>query len=269
MKNLEVFLFVFVLLFKGCLCANKNMDGKRESRHVFLGQYEEVLSGIYIGEAWVSEHHLSFEQIARLIEVVPEEDEVIFEVPPYEGLAWIDAMAYCAMIQSNSVAKGCLKPGEIVRLPTVREVATLLQQQSSCLTPFSEASKNMRPSTVAPEDVYEWTCDPSEDGALAFACVSRGLSEDDHEMKIQMIDAFHAYLGLFMRLVIAPEDEQAARIRVIASKAEAMIWNMERKQYRFTRPIDYYRKVDKEHLPRNRGRERTRVQVSWKGFLCP
>lgn len=234
------YIFLCALVLYGCTFETKQMCDKRTTRSIFLGEHEESLSGVYIGDAFVSEHRLSFQQILQLKEPVTCESGEIVAVPPYEGLTWLDAMVYCTMIQSNSVARGTLKPGEIVRLPSVQEITTLAQSQSTCLWFFNGISNSVPPSSIEADAVYEWTSDINGLVPLDFVCVRHDPS-GRHQERIQSIDALHAYPNLIMRLVIAPEDERAVKNRDIAMVAERMIWNLARKQHYHMLP---YRNLD-------------------------
>lgn len=235
--------FLCVLLLKGCIYAPESTGSERASRRISLGKHEESLPGEYVGDAFVSENRLSFQQILLLAGTVTCENGEIVDVPPYEGLTWLDAMGYCMMIQSNSVARGNLKPGEIVRLPSVQEITTLTQRQSTCLWFFNGISNSVSPSAIEADAVYEWTSDTNGLVPLAFVCVRHDPS-GRHQERIQSIDALNAYPNLIMRLVIAPEDERAVRNRDIAMVAERMIWNLSRKQHYHTLPYREFGGID-------------------------
>lgn len=160
--------FLCVLLIAGCTHAPESTNSERTFRRIFLGEHEETLSGVYVGDAFVAEHRLDFQKIELLIGTATCEDEDIVDGPSNEGLTWLDAMLFCMMIQSNSVARGSLKPGEVVRLPSVQEITTITQRESTCLWFLNGISNGIPPSAIEADAVYEWTSDTNGEAHLAF-----------------------------------------------------------------------------------------------------
>lgn len=225
------YIFLCTLMFYGCSFKAEQVSDKRTTRSIFLGEHEETLSGVYFGEAFVSEHRLSFHQVLLLTRPVTWESEEIVDVPPYEGLTWIEAMVYCDMIRSNSVAKGVLKQGEVIRLPSVSEILAVSQGKPTSLWFFNNGISNgISPSVVGVEAVYEWTNEIGEEDPLSFIAFRHEHPGIDSE-QLHSLNALQAYPNLIMRLVIAPEDEVSVIDRDIAKKMEHLIWKLVRKQH--------------------------------------
>ena len=227
--------FLCVWLIAGCTHAPESTNSEQAFRRIFLGEHEETFSGVYVGDAFMAEHRLDFQKIQLLIGTNSCEHGDIVDVPSNEGLTWLDAMLFCMMIQSNSVARGSLKPGEVVRLPTVQEITEIAQRELTCYWFSNGISNGIPPSAIQADAVYEWTSDIDTVEPLTFFCV-RHDPFGRHQDQILSMDALHAYPNLIMRLVIAHEDERTVANRDIASKTANMIWDLKKKQRYHWRP---------------------------------
>lgn len=223
---------LFVLILSGCTSTYETPTVKRTTRRISLGGNMTTLSGFCIGDVFVSEDRFSLRQMSQLWEPIASDDDIpVYDIPhPFEGVTWLDAMSYCDAVQSTSLAAGFLGPGEIVRLPTIRELARITREEGVALWYFDGVISNgVPPAADAIAPVYEWTCEISETDPLSFLCL-RHDPVGTGNVHLKPFNPCHAYANMAMRLVIAPKDETFVRNRSIASECADAIWKLTNKQ---------------------------------------